>query len=264
MIHVILPAYDEEAAIRPTLLRAARALSGVPWQAVLVDDGSRDRTVAEARRAAGEAGFRLTVLAHDRNRGLGAALRTGFEWCLECAQDDDVLVTLDADATHSPEQIPALAAAIGGGHDVAIASRYRPGARVRGVPAHRRLFSLCARLLLQACFPIAGVRDYTCGFRACRAGKLRAARRLFGDRFLDACGFEAVTDLLLKLRWVRIRAVEIPIELDYRERVGRSKMSIVRTLPAVLGVLARRFGDRAPRYEPPRVRTRAAPAETRR
>src|SRR5439155_4989333 len=114
MIFVIFPAYNEERVIRPTLLALANAMRGreAEYRAVLVDDGSRDRTVAEAESAVAESGRRLplTLLRHEVNSGLGAGLRTGIYWCLDQAADADVIVTLDADNTHPPALIPALVA----------------------------------------------------------------------------------------------------------------------------------------------------------
>ena len=113
MIFVILPAWNEEKVIGPTL-RALAAAFPRPGacHAVLVDDGSTDRTLAEAERAVAMSGglLPLTVLRHEQNRGLGAGLRTGIYWCLDHAGEDDVIVTLDADNTHPPALIPALVA----------------------------------------------------------------------------------------------------------------------------------------------------------
>src|SRR5439155_1672526 len=81
------------------------------------------------------------VVGHEADRGLGAGLRTGIYWCLDRAGEDDVIVTLDADGTHPPALIPELVASLRPGFDLAIASRYRRGSEVRGVPAYRRALS---------------------------------------------------------------------------------------------------------------------------
>jgi dolichol-phosphate mannosyltransferase len=265
MIYVIFPAYDEERVIRPTLESLAEAVRGreAEYRAVLVDDGSTDRTVAEAEAAVRDAGGRLalTVLRHERNRGLGAALRTGIYWCLERTSDQDVIVTLDADNTHPPRLIPQLVARLGDGFDVAIASRYRAGAEVRGVPGYRRALSDIGRLVFQGLYPIPGVRDYTCCFRAYRAPILERARRVYGDELCTARGFEAVMDLLLRLAPLEARAVEMGFVLDYGGRVGQSKMKILRTIRQTLALLARRRLERMTRYAPRRIAERLAAAE---
>src|SRR5262245_22569257 len=233
------------------------------YQAVLIDDGSTDGTVAEARQAVAESDgeLPLEVLRHGDNRGLGAGLRTGISWCLERADDADVIVTLDADNTHPPKLIPGIVDKIGEGFDLVIASRYQRGARVIGVPAHRNALSAVGRLLFQALFPMRGVRDYTCCFRAYRAPVLRRAQMVYRDEFLTARGFEAVMDLLLRLRQLGIRATEVPLQLHYEERVGRSKMQVVRTIRRTLALLATRWWEGKTRYSRGHVRERLREAE---
>lgn len=265
MIWVIFPAWNEERVIGPTLAALADAVRGheSDYHAVLVDDGSTDATVAVAERAMAERGGRvaLAVLRHAENRGLGAGLRTGIFWVLDHAAQDDVVVTLDADNTHPPALIPTLVAALGTDHDLAIASRYRGGSDVRGVPGYRRALSDVGRLVFQGMFPIHGVRDYTCCFRAYRVPALQRARLAYGEQLCTARGFEAVMDLLLRLRPLGVRANEIGFVLDYGERVGQSKMKVLRTIRTTLALLARRFVERFTTDTPRRVRARLAAAE---
>lgn len=267
MIHVLFPAYNEEGSIGPALGALAQAMGGrgLELRAVLVDDGSTDGTVAEARRADAASGgaLRLEVLSHGENRGLGAGLKTGIDACLARAAEGDVIVTLDADNTHPPALIPTMLAKLAEGLDVVIASRYQPGSAVHGVPPHRRVLSDGARLLFQALFPWPGVRDYTCCFRAYRVPILRRARAVYGDDLLTARGFEAVMDLLLCLRQVGARAGEVPLVLRYEKQAGRSKMRVLRTVRRTLALLARRFAERFGRYSRARVRRRLAEAGAR-
>jgi dolichol-phosphate mannosyltransferase len=267
MIWVIFPAFNEERVIRPTLLALVEGMrgSGLEYRAVLVDDGSRDRTVEEAERAVAESGgtLSLTVLRHGDNRGLGAGLRTGIYWCLDHAAEDDVIVTLDADNTHPPALIPKLVGRLQDGFDLAIASRYRAGAEVHGVPGYRRALSDVGRLVFQILYPIPGVRDYTCCFRAFRVPILRRARLAYGDELCTARGFEAVMDLLLRLGPLGVRASEIGFVLDYGERVGQSKMKVLRTIGQTLQLLTRRRLESLTRHSAGRLRARLADAERR-
>lgn len=262
MIYVVLPAFNEERVIGALLrsLDAELAPRAIGYRTVIVDDGSTDGTIQEAERAAAETDGRLslTVVRHPENRGLGAAIRTGIEWCLEHGAEGDVMVTLDADNTHPPALIPALVEQVERGADVAIASRYRRGSRVRGVPRSRLLLSEVARIVLQVTFPIRGVRDYTCCFRAMRLSTLRLAREVYGEELTTARGFEAVMDLLLRLRQLGIRATEIPLDLDYSDRVGRSKMRLLITVRRTCTLLVRRFVERFTIWSPGRVATRIA------
>ncbi|NNL86421.1 MAG: glycosyltransferase family 2 protein [Myxococcales bacterium] len=260
MIRVLLCAYNEEAVIGSTLRRVFEVLerSGQPARVLLVDDGSVDDTVGAARQVADarRGGVALEIVQHAENRGLGAALATGFAVCLREALDDDVIVTLDADDTHPPRLIPRLLADLERGNELVIASRYRPGATVSGVPNSRVALSFGIRFLLQLLFPIPGVRDYTCCFRAYRPAPLRRAQHVFGKELTDARGFEAVMDLLLRLRAVGIRAAEVPIELEYTSRVGRSKMNVLTTVKKTLRLVGRRFYESRTSDRADRIRER--------
>jgi dolichol-phosphate mannosyltransferase len=267
VIWVIFPAWNEEKVIRPTLLALWQAYRGLgeAYTAVLVDDGSTDRTVAEAHLAVADSGgeMRLQVLGHAVNQGLGAGLRTGIYWVLDHAADDDVLVTLDADNTHPPALIPELVKRVRDGADLSIASRYRAGAEVHGVPGHRRALSDVASVLFSMIYPIPGVRDYTCCFRAYRIPLLRRARAVYGDQLCTARGFEAVIDLLLRLGPLGVKVSEMGFVLHYGDRVGQSKMKVMRTIRSTLTLLVRRRWERMTLYTPRHVAALEAAAKDR-
>lgn len=239
MVWVVLPAYNEEENL-PGLLQQLEALGREDLQVVVVDDGSTDSTAALAQTWAGS--LRPQLVRHPRNLGLGRAVDTGLRYVLERASAGDVVVTLDADGSHLPVQIPELVAAVERGADLAIASRYRPGARVQGVPPVRRFLSFGARLLLTTLFPTPGVRDYTCGFRAYRAELLRKAVERYGDRLLESQGFAVMAELLLKLRPLRPTVEEVPIVLRYDLKRGRSKLPPVRTVRQYLRMILNLLG----------------------
>lgn len=251
MIYVLLPAFNEEAAIGPTISDLGR--TAAEWEqihVILVDDGSSDATIARATEAAHAVAVPLTVLRHAQNQGLGAGIRTGVGAFLEHAVPGDILVSLDADSTHRASQMPALVSKVRAGADVAIASRYVPGASITGVPWHRRILSDCGRLVFRVAFPIRGVRDYTCGYRAYAYEPLLRAHLVYGDQLCTQRGFEATVDLLLRLRQVGITAAEVPLELDYSVRAGQSKMRVARTIRSSLGLAMRRFVERFTVYSP--------------
>jgi dolichol-phosphate mannosyltransferase len=266
VIYIIIPAYNEERTIRPTLVAIEVAMRGraEPSLAVVVDDGSTDQTIAQTAAAVADTGgaLQLQVLRHDTNQGLGAGIRTGIYWVLDRADAEDVIVMLDGDNTHPPRLIPGMLDRLADGFDLVVASRYRPGSQVHGVPVYRRVLSDVGRIVFQIMFPIQGVRDYTCQFRAYRIPPLQRARLVYGEQLCAARGFEAVMDLLLRLRQVGIRATEVPLELDYSERVGASKMHVLRTIRKTLALLARRFAERFTTYSEQRVQRRLAAGES--
>jgi dolichol-phosphate mannosyltransferase len=89
-------------------------------------------------------------------------------------------------------------------------------------------------------FPIHGVRDYTCGFRAYRCRLLREAFRRYGDDFVDRRGFECMVDILLKLHRLGATFAEVPLTLRYDRKGGASKMRVARTVADTLRLMLRR------------------------
>jgi len=239
-VRIVLPAYNEEKALEPLLqsIREAMETAHLAYQVIVVDDGSQDETA----RIASQASFQMPVdlVPHEVNQGLAAALRTGLAAALKQCGPDDVVVTMDADNTHLPQLISAMLQKLDGGCDVVIASRFQPGARIIGVPPLRKLYSVGARWLFQALFPIRGVRDYTCGYRAIRAKVLRHAFEKYGDRLICETGFSCMAELLLKLRKLPIQMGEVPLELRYDRRGNESKMRVFRTIRQTLSLILRR------------------------
>ena len=244
-VYVVLPAYNEQDALAPLLdaLRQALEPARLPYTVIVVDDGSRDATAQVAGNASLE--MPIVLIEHGVNQGLAAALRTGLGAAIERCGPDDVIVTMDADNTHPPRLIPEMVAKLQRDHDVVIASRFQPGARVHGVPRSRELYSLGARWIFQVMFPIRNVRDYTCGYRAYRAGALRRAIDAYGDQLITETGFACMADVLLKLRRLELRMTEVPLELHYDRRGSGSKMRVLRTIrQTLLLVVRRRLGWR--------------------
>lgn len=243
-VYVVLPVFNEEARIERLLDRIDEALdeATIPYEVILVDDGSRDATRDIVRVCA--ARMPIRVVQHDINRGLGATIRDGMITAAERARGRDIIVTMDADDTHTPGLILRMVRMISEGHDVVIASRYRPGSRAIGVPLARRGLSYSASWLFRVIFPTRGVRDFTCGYRAYRAQVVKEALARYGPEFLDQDGFQCMVDILLKLRRMDLVFGEVPFVLRYDYKEGGSKMNVARTIRATLAlVLKRRLGE---------------------
>lgn len=126
------------------------------------------------------------------------------------------------------------------GYDVIIASRFRTGARVVGVPIARHFLSTGARVLFTIMFPTRGVRDYTSGYRAYRGSVLKQAFATYGDKFVGEAGFSCMCDILLKLRKQGVLFYEAPLVLRYDQKGGVTKMQVMRTIWKTLTLLFRR------------------------
>ncbi len=222
---VVIPAIDEEPAIGRVLAEIPRSVSEI----IVVDNGSRDRT-AEVARAMG-----ATVVREPR-RGYGQACLTG----IAAAPDADVFVFLDGDGSDHPEQLEdVLGPVLRGEADLVIGSRAL-GRRAPG--AHPWHAVLGTRLCVSLMNRLIGTQATDLGpFRAIGAPALR--RLGMSDR-----DFGWTVEMQLKARRHRLRVREVPV--DYRPRIGRSKVSgtlggSMRAGVKILATIARHAWDRA-------------------
>lgn len=237
---VVLPAYNEAPCIANLLQSIHQTMTEheQPYQVIVVDDGSTDNTAKIAESQAIDKPIQL--VRHTKNQGLGATIRDGILHAVHQAHPQDIIVTMDADETHSPTLIPTMLAKIKAGADVVIASRYQPGARVVGVPTHRRFISYAASLVFRILFPTPPIKDYTCGFRAYKTTAFSNAIEKYGDTLFDQDGFQCMVDILLKLRRLQLIFAEVPMTLRYDEKQGVSKMNVTRTILQTLKLLIQR------------------------
>ena len=210
---VVVPTYNEAENLEPVVARMRAAVPEVDL--LVVDDGSPDGTGEIADRLAA-ADPSVHVLHRTDKAGLGAAYIAGFRWAL--ADGYDVVVEMDSDGSHAPEELPRLLTALHEA-DLVIGSRWVPGGQIRNWPLYRQIISIggstYARVLLR--FP---VRDSTSGYRAFR-------RQVLEELKLDEVasqGYCFQIDLAWKTWRSGFRVREVPITFTERE-VGRSKMS---------------------------------------
>ena len=188
MLYITLPAYNEEKSLPTLFPKINKTMNELDWQyrIIVCDDGSKDGTrelLADYAQS-----LPLDIIYHKINRGLGETERDLFEYVADIAKPDDVVVRLDCDDTHEPSFIPDLVAKIDEGFDVVIASRFQPGGDQVGVSIYRAFISRCANLFMKFFFPIKGVKEYSCGFRAYRAGLIQEAIAFYGNNFLQLRG----------------------------------------------------------------------------
>ena len=195
-IVVAIPAYNEEVAIGSVVLKARKYAD----QVVVIDDGSTDAT-AEVAEAAG-----ATVIRHGENKGYGAALRSCFE--VASKLNADVLVILDGDGQHDPNDIPVVATPVLDGEaDIAIGSRFLSPAS-QEVPSYRK-FGIKAITFLSNLFSREKISDAQSGFRA------YSRRAIEVLRDLESSGMKASTEILLEGGLHNLKVVEVPIHVNY-------------------------------------------------
>jgi dolichol-phosphate mannosyltransferase len=209
---VIIPTYNERENLE---LITRRVRAAIPEVDVLVaDDNSPDGTgaIADALAAADD---HVLVLHRRGKEGLGAAYLAGFDWALEHGYD--VIVEMDADGSHQPEQLPLLLEALRDA-DLVLGSRYVAGGSVVNWPKSREVLSRGGNVYTRVMLGVP-IKDATGGYRAFRADTLRK---------LDLTGVESKgycfqVDLARRAVRSGLRVREVPIEFVERE-LGTSKM----------------------------------------
>jgi len=240
VIKIVLPAFNEEETILPLIMDIKRILGERfnDFEVIVVNDGSTDNTA----KIVSELNLHiLKLVEHNRNKGLSESIKTGLLYALKNFDENDIIVTMDADNTHSPGLIHRMSTFIEEGNDVVIASRYRPGARVIGLTLARKTISFGGNMLLRLLFPTRGVKDYTSGYRAYRAGVLSKAFDLWENSFINEPGFSCQVDILLKLRKMRVIMNEVPLILRYDQKESASKMNVTSTIIDTLKLVVKRL-----------------------
>jgi dolichol-phosphate mannosyltransferase len=233
-VSVIVPLLNEENGI-PLLAKTLAALKDKlhpqhELECVLVDDGSTDATLPILRTQFGsDPSFVIT--SHGRNRGPGAAFRTGFQ-----NSTGDVICTIDADCTFDPLQIPEILDAMQRtGADIGIGSPYHPKGAVENVKPWRLMLSKGCSVMYRLITPIK-LYSYTSFMRAYR-------RSVIDTVAFESDGFSAVTEILLRAMMQGYTAVEVPSVLK-RRVLGVSKMNVFRNIRSQLFMAARFVGWR--------------------
>jgi dolichol-phosphate mannosyltransferase len=230
---ICLPTYNERENLEPML----RALGGKGVRVLVIDDNSPDGTGPLADRLAAELDY-VDVLHRERKEGLGPAYLAGFRRAL--AEGAELVLEMDCDFSHDPNEVPRLLAAVESGADLALGSRYVPGGGVRNWGLLRRTISaggsLYARILLGVT-----VRDLTGGFKCYRREVLEA----IDLDAVDSKGYAFQIETTYRVLRAGFKVVEVPITFADRE-VGGSKMSKAIVVEAIWKVpslrLAALFG----------------------
>jgi dolichol-phosphate mannosyltransferase len=210
---VVVPTYNERDNLGPIVGRLHAALPAA--HVLVVDDSSPDGTGELADELA-DGDERVHVLHRTQKAGLGAAYVAGFRWGLDHGYP--VLVEMDADGSHAPEDLPRLLDALTDA-DLALGSRYVPGGRVVNWPKRRELLSRGGNLYSKFALGV-DINDITGGFRAYR-------RRVLENLVLDdvaSHGYCFQVDLAWRTVQAGFTVVEVPITFTERE-IGESKMS---------------------------------------
>jgi len=228
-VSLVVPYYDEVDGIPPLAAKlrglASRLLPGYQLECVLVDDGSRDGSESKARECF--AGMdNVVFVKHEHNRGLGAAMRSGFEHAT-----GEIVAAIDSDCTYDPMQVPVLIEALQrNSADIATASPYHPDGGVENVIGWRLFLSRGASWMYRL---VCSCKLYT------YTSMMRAYRRsVIRNVSFSSDGFAGVTEVLLRAASQGCRIVEVPMVLRSRQ-TGVSKMRVARSVWMHLRLMSR-------------------------
>ncbi|MEM1542502.1 MAG: glycosyltransferase family 2 protein [Ignisphaera sp.] len=203
-----MPAYNEEKTIGHVIEKTTKVMDslGLPYEIIVIDDGSIDRTRENASN------YKVKVLFNERNMGKGYALRRGFR-----SACGDIIITMDADGSHDPEEIPHLIKPALEGVDMVTGSRFLGGQKDYTSKLHIFGNKVINTIIMIVTRKI--ITDSQTGLRAIRRETLKKIS-------LDSSGFEIETEITVKVLKNGFKLQEIPINCRKREH-GKSR---IRTL----------------------------------
>jgi len=229
---VIIPTYNEKENIE-RMVRKVFSLS-VPFDLLIVDDGSPDGTAQIVKNLQHEFGTKLHLLERKGKLGLGTAYIAGFKYAIQ--HQFDYIFEMDCDFSHNPDDLVNLYHACANeGADLSIGSRYVKGGKVVNWPIDRILMSYFASLYVRMILWI-NIHDTTAGFK-CYRRKVLETIDLDGIKFI---GYAFQIEMKYKVKKAGFKIKEVPITFTDRT-AGESKMSKGIFKEAILGVIQMRF-----------------------
>jgi dolichol-phosphate mannosyltransferase len=231
---VIIPTYNEKGNIE-RMVRKVFSLQ-VPFELLIVDDGSPDGTAEIVKKLQAEFGPKLHLIERIGKLGLGTAYITGFKYAI--AHKFDFIFEMDCDFSHNPDDLINLYnACTTGGAELSIGSRYVKGGKVINWPIDRILMSYFASLYVRIILWI-NIHDTTAGFK-CYKRKVLETINLDGIKFI---GYAFQIEMKYKVKKAGFKIKEVPITFTDRT-IGESKMSKGIFKEAILGVIQMRFSN---------------------
>jgi dolichol-phosphate mannosyltransferase len=212
----MLPTYNEAENIESLIQDIERLNLNI--LIAVIDDSSPDGTAERVMKLQEKHG-NIHLVSRSKKLGLGTAITDGFRYMLGLKKTPDYIITMDADYSHNPRDIPKLVGAAKRGCDLVIGSRYVEGGNVIGARVWRRLVSRVANVIATVTVS-AGLRDCTSGFRC-------YSRRYVKDVLpnLHSQTYEIQIETIKQARLNGFKIKEIPITFVNRKR-GKSKLTM--------------------------------------
>jgi dolichol-phosphate mannosyltransferase len=234
LIKIIFSALNEEGNLKKFLTNISQEMQLLQreFQIIACLDGSSDDSEKILRDYAEFAPVKILPLKN--TRGLGLAYKRLFLDVVKNSADDDLVISLDADNTHDPQQMSEMIKHFEAQElDVLVASRFFKVSVVDDFPLHRKFISKSTSLILQNLFPIKKIsgeklQDYTSGYRVYKVEKLKKLYAGRKENFITEPEFTYTCEFLIKLSQLGCKIDELPISYDYGKKIGKSKLRILR------------------------------------
>lgn len=227
--YFILQIFNEEDSVLSVIESIVRSPALTAWDVriLAVNDGSSDKSLLVLTEAAKM--YPVHTITHETRQGMPLSFKSAFAYLEPFLEDDDVVFTMEADATNDIACVPHMLQEISAGEDVVIASRYAPGAVSLGFPWYRLWGSEVINLFLRLVWNVPHVKDYSVLYRVYRGALLR---RYFQDKtpFRARKSFAVIAEILLHVSRYTNRFSEVPLRYDYGLKKGKSKMKLLQTL----------------------------------
>ena len=236
MIYVLIPTYNEEQNIERLRKNLDPYVQRSEVHFVFADDHSTDQTISVIGSQFGTNS--CTVLPTEENKGPGDAFDRGFNWILENSENpSDVIVTMEADNTSDLGILETMLLLNERGYELVLASVYAQGGGFQKTTFIRKVISFFANMLFRSLLNLK-VLTLSSFYRVYSVHKVREVKERFGTIITEQ-GFICMVELLLKLVKCETTVIEVPMVLESTNRVGRSKMKIMRTTMQYLRFLTK-------------------------
>jgi dolichol-phosphate mannosyltransferase len=245
MIKIIFCAFNEEQNLLDFIPNIAKELEALNYEIIACIDGSQDDSLKLLNNF--KSIYPIKILPIQNQRGLGIAYKKLFLHIIENSSDQDLIISLDADNTHNPNQIKEMINHFENNNlDFLVASRFCDHSVMNKFPIYRQFISKSISILLRILFPIRKIsgqklKDYTSGFRIYRSQKLKELYKNLGNKFIKEPEFTYTCELLINLSRFNLRCDEIAISYDYEKKIGKSKLRILKNFKRLIIMLINQF-----------------------
>jgi dolichol-phosphate mannosyltransferase len=234
MLKIIFCALNEEKNLRKFLINLLHEMQNLQreFQIIACLDCSTDNSFELLDSF--QKNYPIKILPLQNQRGLGIAYKRLFLDVIENSVDQDLIISLDADNTHNPNQISQMLTHFENNKlDLLIASRFCDKSVMANFPIHRKFISKSTSIILQSLFKIKKIsgkklQDFTSGYRLYKVEKLKKLFEIEKNKFISEPEFTYTCELLIKLSRLKINIDEIALSYDYGKKIGKSKLRITR------------------------------------